>query len=215
MQKSVFINLLLCLLLGFSSAHVWAQANQNAVQRTVSAEKYTISGYIKDAANGEGLIGVSVYVKELATGAVTNNYGFFSIPAPAGTYSLVITYVGYEKQTRTVTLTDENKRLNIELGEEGKQLQEVVVSAQRDDDNVKNIEMSVNRIDVKTLQRIPALLGEVDVIRSIQLLPGVSTVGEGATGFNVRGGSIDQNLVLARRGSGLQLQPLVRLFLSL
>jgi outer membrane receptor protein involved in Fe transport len=87
-------------------------------------------------------------------------------------------------------------RLDLELKDEGKQLQEVVVSAKGEDDNVKNIEMSVNQIDVKTLKRIPALLGEVDVIRSIQLLPGVSTVGEGATGFNVRGGSIDQNLVL-------------------
>ena len=196
MQKYLLINLLLSLLISVLPNHVGAQTNQNVTQRSVSEEKYTISGYIKDAANGEGLIGVSVYVKELATGAVTNNYGFYSVPAPAGTYNLIITYVGYEKQTRSITLTDENKRLNIELSEEGKQLQEVVVSAQREDDNVKDIEMSVNKIDVKTLQRIPALLGEVDVIRSIQLLPGVSTVGEGATGFNVRGGSIDQNLVL-------------------
>ncbi len=196
MQKYLLVNLLFLLLTSLSPTDVRGQTDQNTVQQAASAEKYTVSGYIKDAANGEGLIGVSVYVKELATGAVTNNYGFYSVPAPAGTYNLVITYVGYEKQTRTVTLTDENKRLNIELSEEGKQLQEVVVSAQREDDNVKNIEMSVNRIDVKTLQRIPALLGEVDVVRSIQLLPGVSTVGEGATGFNVRGGSIDQNLVL-------------------
>jgi hypothetical protein len=156
----------------------------------------TISGYVKDAADGEGLIGVSVYVREVKTGTVTNNYGFFSVTVPAGTYTLGITYVGYTAQTKTVTLADQNVRLNVELQEEGKQLQEVVVSTRREDDNVKNIEMSVNRIDVKTLQRIPALLGEVDVVRSIQLLPGVSTVGEGATGFNVRGGSIDQNLVL-------------------
>jgi hypothetical protein len=156
----------------------------------------TISGYVKDAADGEGLIGVSVYAREAKTGTVTNNYGFFSVTVPTGTYTLSITYVGYAAQTKTVTLTDQNVRLNVELQEEGKQLQEVVVSTRREDDNVKNIEMSVNRIDVKTLQRIPALLGEVDVVRSIQLLPGVSTVGEGATGFNVRGGSIDQNLVL-------------------
>ncbi len=156
----------------------------------------TVSGYIKDAANGEGLIGVSIYVKETSTGAVTNSYGFYAVTVPPGTYNLVISYVGYAKQTRTVDLTDRNVRLDLELEQEGKQLQEVVVSTKREDDNVKNIEMSVNRIDVKTLQRIPALLGEVDVIRSIQLLPGVSTVGEGATGFNVRGGSIDQNLVL-------------------
>ena len=156
----------------------------------------TVSGYIKDAANGEGLIGVSVYVKETGTGAVTNNYGFYAVTVPPGSYNLVISYVGYAKQTRSVDLTDRNVRLDLELQQEGKELQEVVVSTKREDDNVKNIEMSVNQIDVKTLKRIPALLGEVDVIRSIQLLPGVSTVGEGATGFNVRGGSIDQNLVL-------------------
>ncbi|MFD2932199.1 TonB-dependent receptor [Spirosoma flavum] len=156
----------------------------------------TVSGYIKDAGNGEGMIGVSVYIKETGTGAVTNSYGFYAITMPPGNYNLVISYVGYAKQTKTVALTDRNVRLDLELSQEGEQLQEVVVSTTREDDNVKNIEMSVNRIDVKTLQRIPALLGEVDVIRSIQLLPGVSTVGEGATGFNVRGGSIDQNLVL-------------------
>ena len=156
----------------------------------------TVSGYIKDAGNGEGLIGVSVYVKETGTGAVTNSYGFYAVTLPPGAYNLVISYVGYAKQTRPVDLTNQNVRLNLELSQEGKELQEVTVSTKREDDNVKNIEMSVNRIDVKTLQRIPALLGEVDVVRSIQLLPGVSTVGEGATGFNVRGGSIDQNLVL-------------------
>ncbi|QJW92014.1 TonB-dependent receptor [Spirosoma taeanense] len=173
-----------------------AQASQNVLGRNSAQANLTVSGYIRDAANGEGLIGVSVYVKETGTGAVTNSYGFYAITVPAGTYTLVISYVGYEKQTKTVALTDQNRRLDLELTEEGKQLQEVVVSTRREDDNVKNIEMSVNRIDVKTLQRIPALLGEVDVVRSIQLLPGVSTVGEGATGFNVRGGSIDQNLVL-------------------
>ncbi len=168
----------------------------NTQQKGIRAAGLTISGYIKDAGNGEGLIGVSVYVKETGSGAVTNSYGFYAVTLPSGSYNLVISYVGYAKQARQVDLVDKNVRLDLELSQEGKQLQEVVVSSKREDDNVKNIEMSVNRIDVKTLQRIPALLGEVDVIRSIQLLPGVSTVGEGATGFNVRGGSIDQNLVL-------------------
>lgn len=156
----------------------------------------TVSGYVKDKANGEGLIGVSVYVKEANTGAVTNNYGYYAISLPQGQYTVTVTYVGFAKQQLPVTLTDQNVKLNIELGEEGKELAEVTVKAEREEDNVRNIEMSVNKIDVKTIQRIPALLGEVDVIRSIQLLPGVTTVGEGATGFNVRGGNIDQNLVL-------------------
>ncbi|WP_020596339.1 TonB-dependent receptor [Spirosoma panaciterrae] len=194
---------LCCLLLWllpeqFSKAQAPSTINNlgNASEKPARTAGLTISGYIKDAANGEGLIGVSVYVKETSTGAVTNSYGFYAITLPPGGYNLVISYIGYAKQTRTVELTDKNVRLDLELKQEGKDLQEVVVSANREDDNVKNIEMSVNRIDVKTLQRIPALLGEVDVIRSIQLLPGVTTVGEGATGFNVRGGSIDQNLVL-------------------
>lgn len=156
----------------------------------------TVSGYIKDAANGEGLIGVSVFVKETGTGVTTNSYGFYSLTLPAGTYNLVYSYVGFSKQTRTVDLTGQNVRLAIELQEEGRDLQEVTVSTKREDDNVKSIEMSVNTVEMRTIQKMPALLGEVDVIRSIQLLPGVSTVGEGATGFNVRGGNVDQNLVL-------------------
>ncbi|MBC8154555.1 MAG: carboxypeptidase-like regulatory domain-containing protein, partial [Bacteroidetes bacterium] len=191
---------ILCLLgplfLLITGPGVRAQTGQNAVSRPTAQVNNTVSGYIKDAADGEGLIGVSVYVRETGTGAVTNSYGFYAVPVPPGTYNLVVSYVGYQKQTKLVELTDKNVRLDLELTEEGRQLKEVVVSARREDDNVKNIEMSVNRIDVKTLRRIPALLGEVDVVRSIQLLPGVSTVGEGATGFNVRGGSIDQNLVL-------------------
>lgn len=182
--------------MGGNAQPVQNRMPEQSTQINQRAAAFTVSGYIKDAANGEGLIGVSVYVKETGAGAVTNSYGFYAVTLPPGSYSLVISYVGYLKQTRLVTLRDENIHLNSELSQAGEELQEVVVSTKREDDNVKNIEMSVNRIDVKTLQRIPALLGEVDVVRSIQLLPGVSTVGEGATGFNVRGGSIDQNLVL-------------------
>ena len=194
-----FIPYLLGCLLVVLSSSIESRAQQTQPSRPSkdqSTANASISGYIKDAANGEGLIGVSVYVKETGTGAVTNSYGFYSVTLPAGNYTLVISYVGYARQSKSIDLTGGDVRLNLELKQEGEQLQEVVVSTKREDDNVKSIEMSVNQIDVKTLKRIPALLGEVDVIRSIQLLPGVSTVGEGATGFNVRGGSIDQNLVL-------------------
>ncbi|MGA0555922.1 TonB-dependent receptor [Larkinella sp. VNQ87] len=187
----------ICLLLILISAASWAQESPNpapVVRRT--NEQVTVSGYIKDAANGEGLIGVSVFVKETNSGITTNSYGFYSLTLPAGTYNLIFTYVGFAKEYRTVDLTNDNVRLNIELKEEGRDLQEVTVSTRREDDNVKDIAMSVNTVEMKTIQKIPALLGEVDVIRSIQLLPGVSTVGEGATGFNVRGGNVDQNLVL-------------------
>ena len=158
-------------------------------------EKFTVSGYIKDAANGEGLIGVSVYVQEIKSGTQTNPYGFYSLTLPKGTYNLVLTYVGFEKVSKKIELNQDSK-LDIELKDDSKLLMEVVVTTKKADDNVKNIEMSVNKIDIKTMQKMPALLGEVDIIKSIQFLPGVTSVGEGASGFNVRGGGIDQNLVL-------------------
>ncbi|MBP6385375.1 MAG: TonB-dependent receptor [Pseudarcicella sp.] len=160
------------------------------------AQKITISGYIKDAKNSEGIIGASIFVKEIANGTTTNNYGFYSITVPKGSYNLVFSSVGYEKQTKLFENIQANMSFNIELKEQGIEIEEVVVSGKRKDDNVKKTEMSVNKLDIKTLKKIPALLGEVDLIRAIQLLPGVSTVGEGATGFNVRGGGVDQNLVL-------------------
>ncbi|MES2516744.1 MAG: TonB-dependent receptor [Bacteroidota bacterium] len=159
-------------------------------------EKLTVSGYVKDNKNGEGLIGASVFVKELLTGTTTNTYGFYSLTLPKGNYTLVITSVGYRKAIRDVKLTSENVTLNLEVQEDGQELAEVVVTGKREDENVKAIEMSVNKVEMKTIKKIPALLGEVDLVRAIQLLPGVSTVGEGATGFNVRGGAVDQNLVL-------------------
>jgi hypothetical protein len=159
-------------------------------------EKSTASGYVKDSKNGEKLIGVNVYVKGTTTGTSTNEYGFYSLTLPKGKYELVASYIGYTPLIKEIDLRAGNVKIDFEISEQDIQLQEVVVKAEADDQNVKGIEMSVNKLDIKTIQKIPAFLGEVDVIRSIQLLPGVSTVGEGATGFNVRGGAIDQNLVL-------------------
>lgn len=159
-------------------------------------EKYTVNGYIKDAANGEGLIDVSVYVQEIKTGTTTNAYGFYSLTLPKAQYNLVFTYVGYEKVLKVVDLTIQDQKLDIELKDDSKVLQEVVVTTKKADENVKSLEMSVNKVDIKTIQKMPALLGEVDIIKSIQYLPGVTSVGEGTSGFNVRGGGIDQNLVL-------------------
>jgi hypothetical protein len=161
----------------------------------LAQEKYTLSGYLKDSKNGEMLIGATILVKELGTGSGTNVYGFYSISIPKGKYTIVLNYIGYQPITKEITL-DGNLKLDAELTENTQNLEEVEVSSERSDANVKNVEMSVNKLDIKTIQKIPALLGEVDVIRSIQLLPGVSTVGEGASGFNVRGGGADQNLIL-------------------
>jgi hypothetical protein len=160
-----------------------------------SQEKHTLNGYITDANDGESLIGATVFVKEISGGNVTNVYGFYSITLEPGTYTVEFRYLGYTTQTKTIDLTSD-QRVDIELAAEGTELQEVVVTAEREDENVTSSEMSTAELDIETIKKIPSFLGEVDVIKSIQLLPGVSTVGEGATGFNVRGGSVGQNLVL-------------------
>ncbi|MEM9830064.1 MAG: TonB-dependent receptor [Bacteroidota bacterium] len=158
-------------------------------------EKVTISGYVTDAATGEELIGATVYVQELEIGTVTNVYGYYSLSVPPGEYTIGLSYIGYQRQNLTVPI-EESQTLNVEMLSEEVQLQEIVVTAAEVVPEVQEIEMSTAKVDIQTIQKMPALLGEVDVIRSIQLLPGVSTVGEGAPGFNVRGGSIDQNLIL-------------------
>ena len=158
-------------------------------------DKYTISGYIKDASNGESLIGATVYIEEISGGAVSNVYGFYSITLPAGTYNFEYRYIGFDNQLKTIEL-NENVRLDVEMAIGAEQLEAVVVSAEKEDANVSEVEMSTLELDIKTIEKIPAFLGEVDIIKSIQLLPGVSTVGEGASGFNVRGGSVGQNLIL-------------------
>lgn len=158
-------------------------------------ENYTINGYVKDAENGEALIGATVLITELGSGNITNVYGFYSITVPAGDYSVEFRYLGFETAKRTVSLT-ENTRIDIELVEEKTNLQEVVVTARPEDENVSSTEMSVAELDIKTISTIPVFAGEIDIIKSLQLLPGVSTVGEGASGFNVRGGSVGQNLIL-------------------
>lgn len=160
-----------------------------------SQEEVTLNGYIKEASSGETLIGATVFVTDLGTGTTTNEYGFYSISIPSGNYEIEFSYLGFETTTQQINLTASQK-LDIELEEESEQLVEVVVTSEAKDRNVSDLEMSVNRLDVATIKKMPTLLGEVEVLRSIQLLPGVSTVGEGASGFNVRGGSVDQNLVL-------------------
>jgi hypothetical protein len=160
-----------------------------------SQERYTLSGYVRSAADGEELIGATVAVKALNTGVSSNVYGFYSLSLPEGNYQVSYSYIGYEEKTIEIELK-QNIQQNIELSEMVNELETVEITDEAADKNVESIEMSVNKIDAKTIKKIPALLGEADVVRSILLLPGVSTVGEGSTGFNVRGGGIDQNLVL-------------------
>ena len=158
-------------------------------------EKFTISGYVKDQSDGETLIGATVLIRELSSGNITNVYGFYSITIPPGEYSVEYRYVGYQPIQKTVSL-NQNVRLDVELLSTEQKLEEVVVTAKPEDENVSGMEMSTAELDITTIQKIPAFLGEVDVVKSLQLLPGVTTVGEGASGFNVRGGSVGQNLIL-------------------
>ncbi len=156
---------------------------------------YTISGYIRDKASAELLIGSTVFIKETGTGAQANVYGFYSITLPPGKYTLEYRSVGYASQVISVELI-KNEEINIELSSDDVELKEIVIEGVREDRNVTSTEMSTVSIDINTIKKVPAFLGETDIIKSIQLLPGVSTVGEGASGFNVRGGSVGQNLVL-------------------
>ncbi len=160
-----------------------------------SQDKFTISGYVKDAGDGEAIIGAIVYKQGTQISTITNEYGFYSLTLPAGSHTIVTSYLGYTNIISEIEL-NKNTILNLEPKELGRDLQEVEVSAEAADKNIKNTEMGATKIDIKQIQKMPALLGEVDVIKAIQLLPGVTTVGEGASGFNVRGGNIDQNLVL-------------------
>ncbi|PSR55318.1 hypothetical protein AHMF7605_18305 [Adhaeribacter arboris] len=158
-------------------------------------EKVTLSGYLKNKASGEGLIGASIGVKELAgVGATTNEYGFYSLTLPKGNYTVLFSYLGYAPVSQAVTLTA-NKKLEVELAENNTALREVEITARKEDENVKTMEMSTLKMQVTELKKMPALMGEVDVIKAIQLMPGVQTAGEGTSGFYVRGGGVDQNLI--------------------
>ena len=157
--------------------------------------RHSISGYVNDASNGEELIGATVYVKELGVGVATNQYGYYSIALMPGNYTLTYSFVGYYTAERAVSLMS-NTVLNVELRERTTELEEVVVTSSSPNANVSRVEMSVSRLDSRSIQRIPALLGEVDVIKAIQLLPGVQTIAEGSSSFSVRGGAGDHNLVL-------------------
>lgn len=164
-------------------------------QESNKTNRFTISGKLTDKESGEALVGATIYVKELKTGAVSDIYGNYSLTLSEGRYSLVYSYVGFTTLERSVSLNSHQK-IGLELAPNPQTLKEVEIKSEKDDKNVKKPEMSTFRMDIKTIQKIPALMGEVDIIKAIQLLPGVQSVGEGSSGFSVRGGGPDQNLIL-------------------
>ncbi|MBL4656340.1 MAG: TonB-dependent receptor [Bacteroidia bacterium] len=157
---------------------------------------FSISGYIKDAENGESLIGATVYSKEKLIGTTTNVYGFYSLTLPSGNHDVVVSYLGYRDSITSLSL-EKDMQLTIELNPTGQQLDEVVISSEREDQNISELKMSLQKIEMKTVKELPITLGEADVIKTIQLVtPGVQSVGEGSNGFSVRGGNTDQNMIL-------------------
>ncbi|WP_418512074.1 TonB-dependent receptor [Corallibacter sp.] len=158
-------------------------------------EKFTLSGKVTDVLSNETLIGVNIIIPELQTGSVTNEYGFYSITLPEGSYTIQISYLGFKTISETITLTN-NLTKNYQLEEAAESLDEVILTDDIERLNIKKPQMSVNSLSIKTIKNMPVVLGEVDVIKSITLLPGVTNSGEGSSGFNVRGGAADQNLIL-------------------
>ena len=158
-------------------------------------KKHTVSGTIRDQSNGEALFGATVFIKELRTGTSSDVYGNYSITLPEANYNLVFSYIGYRSNEKAIEL-NQNIRYDIELKPKQEELKEVEITSEKTDKNVARPEMSTFKMDIKTIQKIPSLMGEVDILKAIQMLPGVQTVSEGTNGFSVRGGAPDQNLIL-------------------
>jgi hypothetical protein len=172
-----------CILLNLVSISLLAQTN------------YTISGYVQDNESGENLIGVSIYDKNTFKGTVTNQYGFYSLTLEEGKYDIIYSFIGLESVTKNIILTKDT-RINISLESNAILTDEVIVTGEKLDKNVTSSNMSQVKIEVNNIKQLPVILGEVDVLKSAQLLPGITSNGEGSSGLYVRGGGPDQNLIL-------------------
>src|SRR5665647_1509987 len=158
-------------------------------------ERFTFSGYLRDATSGEALIYATIYPETLKTGVSTNQYGFFSITLPKGKYNIVFSYIGYQTIKKGIAF-DKNLHKNILLSPQETNIEEITIIGHQKENIIRQNEIGTVRLDVKELSTIPVFFGEQDILKSIQLMPGVSPVGEGNSGFYVRGGNSDQNLIL-------------------
>lgn len=165
------------------------------LQPIFAQQTYTLSGYLRDAETGEELLFGSVAVPETGAGVATNEYGYFALTLPEGTHVVAFSFMGYDTKLDTINLT-EDLQVNVELFPQSSQVEEVVVTDERTDENVKSTEMSVVTLDMKEAKLVPVIFGEQDVVKTLQLMPGVSPASEGSAGFFVRGGEADQNLIL-------------------
>ncbi|MFH2141645.1 MAG: TonB-dependent receptor, partial [Bacteroidota bacterium] len=159
------------------------------------SQKYTISGYVRDQQTGEELIGANIFIKDLSKGTITNTYGFYSLTFPAGEYTISCSFLGYTDYSKKIKL-DKDIKNNILLSESVYMTKEVVIVGEKPEDNVESTQMGTVRLPVESIKKLPAIFGEVDIMKTIQLLPGVQSGGEGNSGFYVRGGGPDQNLIL-------------------
>lgn len=158
-------------------------------------KKVSFSGYVKDASTGEDMIGANVFIREIGTGVATNVYGYYSIALVPGKYNIEVSYLGFTTISEVIDVIEDTKR-NFKLAPQQIQTDEVVITAEKSDKNVKSNEMSKIEIEPEKLKEIPVLFGETDIIKTIQLLPGIQSTGDGNSGFYVRGGGPDQNLIL-------------------
>ncbi len=158
-------------------------------------KSHTLSGFIYDAENGETMIGANIFIKELGTGTSSNIYGFYSITLPNGEYTVEVSFIGYKKVIDKIDFNKSN-RLDFRISPIFVDLEEVVIVGKKADENVKSTNMGTTDIVPKEIDKVPVLFGEKDILKTIQLLPGISSAGEGNSGFIVRGGSSDQNLVI-------------------
>jgi len=162
---------------------------------TAQQTEFTISGYVEDASSGEKLIGVNIYEPSLKLGTASNAYGFFSLTLPAGRIQLTVSYIGYQTFIRDFELNTD-RDLNVRLKPSSIKGDTIVVAAERFDTITKTTQMSTIEVPAQQMRSLPALLGEVDVLKVIELLPGVQSGSEGTSGIYVRGGGPDQNLML-------------------
>ena len=179
----IWLTLILCSLIGFG-------------QLSAQKGKATLSGYVKDADSGEELIGATIVVDSTSIGAATNVYGFYSLTLDKGKYKLIVSYIGYQAQIIEIDL-QESETMTLELGTGASEMNEVVVKSDKDNDvMMQDAGVGTTKINIKKLETLPVFFGEKDILKSIQLLPGISAASEGSTGLTVRGGKPDQNLIL-------------------
>ncbi|HRF27483.1 MAG TPA: TonB-dependent receptor [Ferruginibacter sp.] len=186
-----------CFFLAFCcSFTVWGQQRDSVLPASAkSSDRYTISGYIRDAATGETLIGASIAIKGISKGISSNQYGYYSITLKKGQYKLVTSYVGYRSDQRDIDLLSDTS-IQINLFSGVNLSQEVIVTARKRDNNIKTAQMGKLSLPIEQIRAVPQFMGEVDLLKVVQLLPGIRNAGEASAGIYVRGGGADQNLIM-------------------